>query len=244
MAYGCDALSLRRPIFYVAMASEPTRALDGRRWASKAGKKGDRDRSGSGGSDDGGPRVPFAERLRDWEEALRERCAKAVAHARSELDGVQAGGRADPAVLERLRLADGSSLKSKASVSVRNARSFLVQVMDSAHIKMVEKAIVALQADMQPQPTEFGGLIVPLPKVTQEMRAQLTARCKALAENGKVSLRLARQHVLQEVRAAQKSDSLSKDDVHRAEKRLQEMFDRFSKEVDDLVKAKEKELAA
>ena len=63
-------------------------------------------------------------------------------------------------------------------------------------------------------------------------------------ESTKVAIRNVRRDAIQQIKELQKAKSISEDDERRAEEEIQKLTDRFVKEVDGVVKAKEDELMA
>ena len=63
---------------------------------------------------------------------------------------------------------------------------------------------------------------------------------RGLAEDGRVAIRNVRRHTKDDLEALH--GEISDDDIHRAEKDLQELTDRFVERVDGLLAHKEEEL--
>jgi ribosome recycling factor len=63
-------------------------------------------------------------------------------------------------------------------------------------------------------------------------------------ENAKIAIRNIRRDAMQKVKDLLKDKQISEDDERRADDEIQKLTDRFVKEVDAVVKAKEDELMA
>ena len=64
----------------------------------------------------------------------------------------------------------------------------------------------------------------------------------AEGENAKVAIRNVRRDAIQHVKELLKDKKVTEDESHRAEDDIQKLTDKFVKDVDDAVKAKEQEL--
>ena len=63
-----------------------------------------------------------------------------------------------------------------------------------------------------------------------------------LAEEGRVAVRQARKDANDEVKARQKKEGLSEDDVRREEKEVQKLTDQYIAKVEEMLKHKEVEV--
>ena len=110
-------------------------------------------------------------------------------------------------------------------------------------IAAVEKAVYA--SDLGLTPNTAGAVIrINLPALTEERRRELGKHVHGEGENTKVAIRNVRRDAIQQIKELQKAKSISEDDERRAEEEIQKLTDRFVKEVDGVVKAKEDELMA
>ena len=67
-------------------------------------------------------------------------------------------------------------------------------------------------------------------------------KAKAAGENAKVVVRNARRDAMELLKKAQKNEGMSEDTEKEGEAEVQKVTDKFVKNVDDLVAAKEKEI--
>jgi len=77
--------------------------------------------------------------------------------------------------------------------------------------------------------------------LTEERRRDLVKQAKAVAEQGKVSIRNSRKDANDEIKGLQK-DGLSEDRAKVAEANVQEITVEYSNKVDSLVAEKEKDI--
>ena len=149
-------------------------------------------------------------------------------------------GRANPASLDVVNVSYYGSLtplKQLATISVPEARQLLIKPFDKGALSDIEKAIVA--ANLGYNPSNDGETIrIVIPELTEERRKELVKQVKALAEEGKVSIRNIRHDGLEEVKKLEISD----DEKKGIEKDIQDLVNDYNKKIESLLKEKEQEL--
>lgn len=167
--------------------------------------------------------------------------SQAVAHTAGEFGSVRTG-RANPGLLQRITVdyyGTKTPLQQIAGFSVPEARMLIVQPYDKSSLPDIERAI--LEADLGLNPSNDGNIIrLVFPALTEERRKELIRVVRNLAEEGRVSIRNVRRHVKDDVEALE--GEVSEDDIHRAEKELQELTDKYVERIDELLAHKEAEL--
>lgn len=163
----------------------------------------------------------------------------AVAHAAQEFGTVRTG-RANPGLLSRITVdyyGTQTPLQQIAGFSVPEARMLVVQPYDKSSIQAIERAIIS--ADLGLNPSSDGNIIrLAFPALTEERRKELIRLVRQLAEDGRVAIRNVRRHIKDDLEAL----DVSEDDIHRAEKQLQDLTDEHVARLDELLAHKEKEL--
>lgn len=164
---------------------------------------------------------------------------QAFEHTVQEFSGVRTG-RANAGILNRVTVdyyGTQTPLQQLASFSVPEARMLIVQPFDKSSIAAVERAIQA--ADLGLNPSNDGNIIrLAFPSLTEERRRELIKVVRGLAEDGKIAVRNVRRHCKDLIEA----EEVSEDDVHRAEKVLQELTDAHVSKIHDALTRKEDEL--
>ena len=119
----------------------------------------------------------------------------------------------------------------------------MIQPWDATLLKEIEKAIQTSDLGINPQ---NDGKVIRLlfPQLTEERRKELTKQVKKYAENGKVAIRNIRRDAMDKLKAAEKRNEMTEDDRKDCEKELQDITDKFCKQIDELSDKKEKELMA
>lgn len=127
-----------------------------------------------------------------------------------------------------------------ASVNVPDARTILIKPWEKNMIAPIEKAII--NANIGLTPSNNGEEIrLTIPIVTEERRKQLVKQVKEEAEKGRVSLRNSRRDAVEAFKKAQK-DGMPEDEAKNGEAETQKVYDKFSKKVDEVIAAKEREI--
>jgi ribosome recycling factor len=80
-----------------------------------------------------------------------------------------------------------------------------------------------------------------VPPLTEERRRDIVKKAKAEAENAKVSIRSVRKSAMDMTKDL-KNEGLSEDDAKKLEEKIQEHTNDFSKKVDAILEAKEKDI--
>ncbi|MDA2979523.1 MAG: ribosome recycling factor [Actinomycetota bacterium] len=164
---------------------------------------------------------------------------QAVEHAAHEFSGVRSG-RANAGLLSRVNVdyyGTRTPLMQLATFSVPEARMLIVQPYDKGSMADIERAI--READLGLNPSNDGNIIrLAFPALTEERRRELIKLVRGLAEDGRIAVRNIRRQAKDSIEA----EDASEDEIHRAEKLLQDLTDKHTKLIDDALARKEEEL--
>lgn len=163
----------------------------------------------------------------------------------SDFAAVRAG-RANAQVLDRITVeyyGVPTPINQVGTISSPDPRTLVIQPWDTTLLRAIEKAIQVSDLGINPQ---NDGRVIRLafPQLTEERRKELTKQVKQYGEAAKVAVRNVRRDAVDYVKKAQKKGELTEDDQKKAEKDIQELTDKFTKRVDEMCAAKEKELMA
>lgn len=174
---------------------------------------------------------------------IEAKMKKTIESLSAELGTVRAG-RANPAVLSKIMVdyyGAETPLPQLAAISSPDARTLLVSPWDGGALKAAEKAI--LQSDLGINPVNDGKAIrLNFPPLTEERRKDLVKSVKKYAEEAKVAVRNIRRDELERAKNDKKKSVITEDDLKVIEKDLQELCDRYIKDIDKVALDKEKEL--
>lgn len=172
-----------------------------------------------------------------------EKMNKTVAVLERDYKAVRAG-RANASVLDRITVdyyGVPTPIQQMAAVSVPEPRVLMIQPWDASTIKDIEKAILVSDIGINPQ---NDGRVIRLsfPPLTEERRKEIVKDVKKMAEENKVAIRNTRRDAIEKLKALKKANTITEDDVTNGEKKIQNITDKFCKEIDDLAALKEKEI--
>ena len=158
--------------------------------------------------------------------------------------GLLRTGRANPAVLDRVTVehyGEQAPLKQVGTISAPEPRMLMIQPWDKATIKPIIDAITS--SDLGLNPSTDGAVIrIPLPQLTTERRRDLAKQAAKKAEEGKVGVRNARRDTVDRLRKMKEDGTISEDDLRRYQEQVQKITDAHIAQVDQLQKAKEREI--
>ncbi len=179
------------------------------------------------------------ELLKNTEEKMN----KTVAVLERDYKSIRAG-RANVSVLDRVMVdyyGCPTPIQQMAAVSVPEPRILMIQPWDATTLKDIEKAI--LTSDIGINPQNDGRVIrLSFPPLTEERRKDIVKEVRKAAEENKVAIRNTRRDAIEKLKALKKANTITEDDVADGEKKIQNLTDKFCKEIDDLAALKEKEI--
>ncbi len=171
------------------------------------------------------------------------RMTKCVEATRSEFASIRTG-RATPALLDRLHVdAYGQSvpLKQVAGVSVPDTRTLVIAAWDKGVVSEIKKAIEKSDLGLTPN-VDGSSIRLTIPPLNEERRKELAKIVKKKGEDGKVAVRNVRHKAHDEIKTRLKEHEITEDDNKRMQDALQKLTDRYVKEIDAIVAAKEHEI--
>ena len=176
-------------------------------------------------------------------EQYKAKMEKTIEVMKHEFNTIRAG-RANVAVLDKITVdyyGAPTPIQQIASVSTPEPRMLAIQPWDASALKLIETAIMA--SDLGINPTNDGKIVRLLfPQLTEERRRDLTKEVKNMAEGGKVAIRNIRRDAIDHFKKAQKASEITEDELKSLEKDMQDLTDKYVKEVDVESGKKEKEL--
>ena len=179
-------------------------------------------------------------------DVLREaegKMKKSVEALRQHLTTIRTG-RASPALVEHMPVeAYGSAMPMNqlASITTPDARMIVIQPYDKTMIKLIEKAIQ--NSELGINPSNDGNLIrLSLPQLTEDRRRELTKQVRARVEESKVAVRNLRREALDDVKELEHEKLISETEQRRAQEKLQELTDRYVRDLDQVGASKEAEV--
>ncbi len=162
---------------------------------------------------------------------------------RKELASLKAG-RATPALLDKIAVdyyGTPTPINQLSNLSVPEPRLLVIQPWDKSSLPSIEKAI--LKSDLGITPASDGTVLrLNVPQLTTERRKELVKQLNKKAEEARVAVRNERREANEATKRLKKDGKISEDDEKRAETDIQKLTDRYIREVDQTLAAKEKEV--
>jgi len=175
--------------------------------------------------------------------AAEEKMKSAVNFLEEDLKTYRVG-KANPSVLNNVMVNYYGSpmpVPQVASVTTPDARTMAIQPWEKNMIQPIEKAI--LDANLGFTPSNNGEIIrCVIPPLTEERRKELIKKAGAAGESAKVVVRNGRRDAIEQLKKAQKAGELSEDVQKEGEDEVQKLTDRYVKNVDEQISAKQKEI--
>lgn len=181
--------------------------------------------------------------VNDILQDTESRMSKAIEFLVNDFASMRAG-RANPAMLDRISVSyygAPTPLNQMANISAPEARLIVVQPWDKNSIGDIEKAI--MKSDLGVNPSNDGNVIrIAIPQLTQERRKDLARVARKRAEEAKVAVRNLRRDANDMVKAAEKDKMISEDESKKGVDSIQKLTDRYIKDIDTVLGAKEKDI--
>ena len=181
--------------------------------------------------------------MKDTMNKLKEKMQKTINVLEGDLAAVRAG-RANPAVLDRVAVdyyGAPTPVNQMAAIAVAEARILVITPWDKTTLIPIEKAIQA--SDIGINPINDGSVLrLTFPQLTEERRKDLVKEIKKTGEESKVALRSIRRDIMDKFKTMKKNNEITEDDLKDCEKDVQNITDKFVKNIDDMIAKKEAEI--
>ena len=168
---------------------------------------------------------------------------KTIANYSDNLSTIRAG-RANPDVLKRISVdyyGSPTPISSIAEIKVTDARTITITAWDKSIMKGIEKAI--LTSDLGINPQNDGSCIrLSFPPTTEERRRELSKQISKMGEDAKVAIRNIRRDANDKVKAQKKNSEMTEDEAKISDKNIQDLTDKYIKEIDKVTAEKTKEI--
>ena len=175
----------------------------------------------------------------DAEEGMK----KAVDSFKRDLQKIRTG-RANTSMLDGIKVdyyGTPTPVNQVATVQVVDARLITVKPGEKNMIAVIDKAIRA--SDLGINPVADSELVrLPIPPLTQERRKELAKSVGKQTEEARVAVRSARRDAMDMIKDAEKDKQITEDERKKGEAKVQELTDKYIASVEDIAKAKEKEI--
>ena len=176
---------------------------------------------------------------KDYESKMK----KSVASYSENLSTIRAG-RANPDVLKKITVdyyGAPTQISSIAEIKVADARTIVITAWDKSAMRNIEKAILTSDLGINPQ-NDGSAIRLSFPPTTEERRRELSKQIAKMGEDAKVAIRNIRRDANDKVKAMKKNSEMTEDEAKASDKSVQDLTDKFIKEIDGVTAAKTKEI--
>jgi ribosome recycling factor len=175
----------------------------------------------------------------DYENRMK----KSVAAYQDNLSSIRAG-RANPDVLKKIEVdyyGSPTAISSIAEIKVTDARTITITAWDKSAMKGIEKAILTSELGINPQ-NDGSAIRLSFPPMTEERRRELSKQVSKMGEDAKVAIRNIRRDANDKIKAMKKDSEMTEDEAKQSDKIVQDLTDKYIKELDGVTLAKTKEI--
>ncbi len=174
-----------------------------------------------------------------------EAMAKGVEYTIHEFASVRTG-KASPALVENIDVhvaSYGSTMKVKqlAVISTPEPRLIMIQPFDPSTTQDIERGLKESKLGINPS-VDGKNIRLPIPELSEDRRRDLVKLVKQMAEEGRVRVRSARKHGMDDVKKMKADKVITEDQAHDLEEIIQNLTDKHVKELDEHVVKKEEEI--
>ena len=176
---------------------------------------------------------------KDFEAKMK----KTIASYTENLSTIRAG-RANPDVLKKVNVdyyGSPTPIASIAEIKVADARTIVITAWDKSAMKGIEKAILTSDIGINPQ-NDGSCIRLNFPPTTEERRRELSKQISKMGEDSKVAVRNIRRDANDKIKAMKKDSEMTEDEAKQSDKLIQDLTDKFIKEIDTVTAAKTKEI--
>ena len=168
---------------------------------------------------------------------------KSISNYSENLSTIRAG-KADTAVLKKVMVdyyGAPTAISSIAEVKVTDARTITITAWDKSIMKGIEKAILTSDIGINPQ-NDGTCIRLTFPPMTEDRRRELSKQIAKMGEDAKVAIRNIRRDANDKVKALKKNSEMTEDEAKASDKTVQDLTDKYIKEIDKISADKTKDI--
>jgi ribosome recycling factor len=180
--------------------------------------------------------------------------AKIFGEAEKKMEGVAAffkkevgslrAGRASLSLLEGITVEYYGSkmpINQIATITIPQPQLIVVQPWDKNVLGDVIKAVQSSNLGLNPI-SDANTIKIPIPPISEERREELVKILHKIGEEAKVEIREIRRKSNEELKKGEKEKTVSEDDMYKGIDEIQEITDKYVKEIDRRIEEKSREI--
>lgn len=176
-------------------------------------------------------------------KVFEEKMKKSIANYEVNLATIRAG-KANAAVLDRITVdyyGAPTKIKDISQIKTTDARTLVITPWDRSTLKPIEKAIIA--SDVGITPSNDGTVIrLVFPQLTEDRRKELAKQISKMGDEVKVAIRNIRREANDKSKKMKKDSEMTEDELKLSDKAVQDLTDRYIKQVDVVTDKKKEEI--
>ncbi len=172
-----------------------------------------------------------------------EKMKKAIAAFEENLSTIRVG-KANASVLNKVQVdyyGTPTPVNQMAEVKATDPKTLCILPWDASSLKSIEKAILASDVGITPQ-NDGKMLRLVFPQLTEERRKEIQKQVAKMGEDAKVAIRNIRRDANDKCKDMKKNGEMNEDEQKASEKSIQDLTDKYIKNVDAVTDAKNKEV--
>lgn len=181
--------------------------------------------------------------VKDVLHDLEKRMKVSVEHFRKDLSKLRTG-QANIGLFEDIKVEYYGTLtpvNQVATLGVPDPTLITVKPWDPSILEEIDKAIRA--ADLGLNPINDGKMLkIPIPPLDEERRKEMAQHIRKLMEDERAALRVMRKDAKEMIEELEKEKEITEDDKYWGYDKLQEVTDEYTKRIEELTQAKEREI--
>ena len=178
-------------------------------------------------------------RLKNFEKKMEE----TLSSLQKDLSTIRTG-RAHSSMLDLIKVevyGQNMAINQIGTINVSDPQTITVQIWDTNNVKFCEKAL--RESELNLNPIVDGQILrIPVPKLSEERRKELSKIVGQQSEKIKISIRNIRRNGMDFLKTEEKEKKISEDENKKLSNELQKMTDDFIKKIDLKIKEKEQEI--
>lgn len=181
--------------------------------------------------------------VREILKELEKRMKLSLEHFRKDLSKLRTG-RANINLFEDIKVDYYGTLtpiNQLATLGVPDPTLVTIQPWDPSLLETIDKAIRS--ADLGLNPINDGKTLkVPIPPLDEERRREMAKRIRRMLEDEKTALRNMRRESKEQIERLEEDKKITEDDKFSGLEQLQKIMDEYTRKIEEIAAAKEKEI--
>ena len=174
---------------------------------------------------------------------IKEKMNNTIIFFEKELSSVRTS-RASISILDNLLVeayGKKTPVNQLGNINVPDASMVTIQVWDKNLIKSVEHTIMESNLGINPQ-TDGQLIRLPIPKLSEERRNELSKVASEYSENAKIAIRNIRREVMDNIKKDEKNKKISQDEMKKKSSEVQVTTDQYISKIDLITSQKQTEI--